>query len=91
MGILGLNMVKSIIPMIEPHLGKVEIAVNESLQKVQLNEETGEKYASFVIFATKEGGANIACCTYDVNDKLVRQVSTQSLTDFLKDLISKAK
>lgn len=77
--------------MIEPHLGKVEIAANESLQKVQLNEETGEKYASFVIFSTKEGGTNIACCTYDVNDKLVRQISTQSLTDFLKDLISKAK
>ena len=87
----GLNMVQSLIPMIESHLGNVEVAVNESLQKVKLNEESGEKYATFVIFAKQDGGANISCCTYDVNDKLVRQINTQSLTDFLKDLISKAK
>ncbi|MCR4800148.1 MAG: hypothetical protein K5860_06535 [Bacteroidales bacterium] len=91
MGGLSFGLIKTLIPSIEPHLGKVEIAVNENLQKVQLNKEAGEEYASFVIFARNDGGANISCCIYDVNDKLVRQVNMFTLTDFLKNLISQAK
>ena len=88
---MNLGMISALIPMVKPQLPKVEEAIADALKKVQLNAETTEKYAGFVIVGNKQNCAKILCCTFDESDKVVRVISQSMVADFLLNLIEKAK
>ncbi|MCQ2605400.1 MAG: hypothetical protein MJ204_02765 [Bacteroidales bacterium] len=88
---MNFGLIKSLIPMVKPQLPKVEEAIAEALNNVQLNEEMGEKYAGFVVLQNKPTGAKILCCAFNENDKVVRVISKSMVADFLLNLIEKAQ
>lgn len=88
---MNFGLIKSLIPMVKPQLPKVEEAIADALNNVQLNEEMGEKYAGFVILQNKPTGSKILCCAFNENDKVVRVISKSMVADFLLNLIEKAQ
>ena len=57
---MNLGLIKSFIPMVKPHLPKVEEAIANALQGIELHKENGEAYAGFVVVESNPG-AKILC------------------------------
>ncbi len=91
---MGLNnmfgmggMVKSFLPMIQPHLSKVGETVSQTLASV--NTEDNER-ACYVVYTDDEGVCQVMTCRI-AGDKVTGVISRKPMTELINDLISLVK
>ena len=79
------SVIKSLVPMIKENLPKLEEQICEVVNGVEL--EGLEDYAAIVI-TTMVGKAYITLCTFDIEDRLCRQVRSIPLADFVEQILT---
>ncbi len=91
---MGLNnmfgmggMVKSFLPMIQPHLSKVGETVSQTLATVDTEQD---ERACYVIYTDDEGVCQVMTCRI-AGDKVTGVISRKPMTELINDLINLVK
>lgn len=83
---LKMNLLKSFIPSIRENIKKIDPVIASQLATVELRE--GETSAAYLITIGSDDVVYMLTCAFDDNDKVVRIVDEQPVTDFLENILN---
>lgn len=75
------NLIKPFLPMAVKELDKIDGYIGCKLQGVELQPD--EVCAAYLIIQDRAGTVHLLLCTFDGDDKMVRQIERQTMNDFL--------